>query len=73
MSKRRVSPEDIEKCTEKFSKAKAINSILRHVADLLEYTSDEQLEELYQRTAWYFEDKSKKQASAYDVFKQAVM
>lgn len=73
LSKRRVSGEDVEKCTERFAKAKAVNSILRHVAELLRYESDEQLEELYQKTAWYFEDKYKKnKASAYDFFKQAV-
>lgn len=73
MSKRRVSPEDVEKCTERFAKAKAVNSILRHVAELLHYESNEQLEDLYQRTAWLFEDRLKKKASAYDFFKQAVL
>lgn len=73
LSKRRVSAEDVEKCTERFAKAKAVNSILRHVAELLKYESDDQLEELYQKTAWYFEEKYKKpKASAYDFFKQAV-
>ncbi|KAL7293216.1 eukaryotic translation initiation factor 2 subunit 1 [Trichogramma pretiosum] len=74
LSKRRVSAEDVDKCTERYAKAKAVNSILRHVAELLHYDSDEQLEELYQKTAWYFEEKYKKQkASAYDFFKQAVL
>ncbi|KAF7271592.1 eukaryotic translation initiation factor 2 subunit alpha [Rhynchophorus ferrugineus] len=73
LSKRRVSAEDLEKCTERYSKAKAVNSILRYVAELLKYESDEQLEELYEKTAWYFEEKYKKnKASAYDYFKQAV-
>lgn len=73
LSKRRVSAEDVEKCTERYAKAKAVNSILRHIAELLHYETDEQLEELYQKTAWYFEEKYKKQkASAYDFFKQAV-
>lgn len=74
LSKRRVSAEDVEKCTERYAKAKAVNSILRHVAELLHYDSDEQLEELYQKTAWHFEEKYKKQkASAYDFFKQSVL
>ncbi|CAH1391087.1 unnamed protein product [Nezara viridula] len=73
LSKRRVSPEDVEKCTERFAKAKAVNSILRHVAELLHYETDEQLEDLYQRTAWFFEERNKKKASAYDFFKQAVI
>lgn len=74
LSKRRVSTEDVEKCTERYAKAKAVNSILRHVAELLHYDSDDQLEELYQKTAWHFEEKYKKQkASAYDFFKQSVL
>lgn len=73
LSKRRVSKEDIEKCTEKFAKAKAVNSILRHVGELLGYTENEQVAELYRKTAWLYEDKYKKQACAYDVFKQAVV
>lgn len=60
LSKRRVSSEDVEKCTERFSKAKAVNSILRHVAELLKFETDSQLEELYQQTAWLHEDKTKK-------------
>ncbi|CAK9811230.1 Eukaryotic translation initiation factor 2 subunit 1 [Anthophora plagiata] len=74
LSKRRVSTEDVEKCTERYAKAKAVNSILRYVAELLHYDSDDQLEELYQKTAWHFEQKYKKQkASAYDFFKQSVL
>lgn len=73
LSKRRVSAEDVEKCTERFAKAKAVNSILRHVADILKFETDEQLEELYQKTAWHFEEKYKSKAAAYDVFKQAVV
>ncbi|XP_066980918.1 eukaryotic translation initiation factor 2 subunit 1 [Macrobrachium rosenbergii] len=72
LSKRRVSKEDVERCTEKFAKAKAVNSIIRHVGELLAYTSEDQVEELYRKTAWHFEEKYKKQACAYDVFKQAV-
>lgn len=72
LSKRRVSPEDIEKCTEIYSKAKAVNSILRHVANILGYKSSEELEELYKKTAWHFEAKTKKRGSSYDYFKQAV-
>jgi len=72
LSKRRVSPEDIEKCTERFAKAKAVNSILRHVAELLNFESDAQFEELYHKTAWFYEERTKKKSSAYDFFKQAV-
>jgi len=71
LSKRRVSPEDIVKCEEKFAKARAVNSILRHVAERLGY-SKEQLEDLYQKTAWYFDDKFRKVTASHDVFKVAV-
>jgi len=72
LSKRRVSKEDIERCTEKYSKAKAVNSIVRHVAEILGFKTDEELESLYRKTAWHFEQKSKKQGTAYDYFKQSV-
>ncbi|GIY75345.1 eukaryotic translation initiation factor 2 subunit 1 [Caerostris darwini] len=72
LSKRRVSPEDIVKCEEKYAKARAVNSILRHVGEILRYENDEELEELYKKTAWYFDEKLKKQASSYDIFKHTV-
>jgi len=72
LSKRRVSKEDIERCTEKYSKAKAVNSIVRHVAEILGYKTDKELEDLYSKTAWHFEQKIKKQGTAYDYFKQSV-
>ena len=65
LSKRRVSKEDIERCTEKYSKAKAVNSIVRHVAEILGFKTNEELEDLYKKTAWYFEAKSKKQVIKY--------
>merc|ERR1719282_2197334 len=72
LSKRRVSKEDIERCTEKYSKAKAVNSIVRHVAEILGIKTNEELEDLYRKTAWYFETRAKKQGTAYDYFKQSV-
>ncbi|KAJ1346619.1 Eukaryotic translation initiation factor 2 subunit 1 [Parelaphostrongylus tenuis] len=72
LSKRRVYSKDLILCEERFAKAKAINSILRHVAEQLGYDKDEQLEDLYMRTAWYFDRKEKKKAAAYDVFKRAI-
>ncbi|KAL4235850.1 Eukaryotic translation initiation factor 2 subunit 1 [Mactra antiquata] len=72
LSKRRVSPEEVGKCEEKFAKAKAVNSILRHVGELLGYKNDTQLEELYKKTAWYFDEKLNKPTACYDVFKHAV-
>ena len=49
-----------------------VNSILRHVAELMKYETDEQLEELYHKTAWAFDKKYKKSGAAYEAFKHAV-
>ena len=57
---------------ERFAKAKMINSILRHVAEQLGYERDEQLEKLYDKTAWFFDRKEGKKAAAYDAFKRAI-
>ncbi|XP_067937877.1 eukaryotic translation initiation factor 2 subunit 1-like [Watersipora subatra] len=73
LSKRRVGQEDIVKCTEKFSNAKHVNSILRHVAELLDYTTNEQLEELYEKTAWFFDRKYGKTGASFEAFKHAVL
>jgi len=72
LSKRRVSPEEVKKCEEKFNKAKTVNSILRHVAEVMDYESDEQLEELYEKTAWFFDEKYKATGGSYEIFKHAV-
>ena len=49
-----------------------VNSILRHVAELLGYETDEQLEELYTKTAWYFDRKYNKPGASYEAFKHVV-
>ncbi|CAJ0577659.1 unnamed protein product, partial [Mesorhabditis spiculigera] len=72
LSKRRVYAKDMALCEERFAKAKAVNSILRHVAEQLGYEQDSQLEELYEKTAWHFDRKEKKKAACYDVFKKAI-
>jgi len=72
LSKRRVSTEEVDKCEDKFARAKAVNSILRHVGELLNYDSNEQLEELYRKTAWYFDKKYGKPGASFDAFKNSV-
>lgn len=67
LSKRRVSPEEAAKCEEKYQKARAINSVLRHVAEI----SKVDLEELYALTAWKVEKKHGP-GSSYDIFKAAI-
>ncbi|BFZ62031.1 hypothetical protein YB2330_003110 [Saitoella coloradoensis] len=65
LSKRRVSPEDILKCEERFNKSKAVHSILRHVAEKHEVS----LTELYETVGWPL---YKKYGHAYDAFKLAI-
>jgi translation initiation factor 2 subunit 1 len=65
LSKRRVSPEDIAKMEEKYSKSKAVHSIMRHVSE----TCHIRLEELYQQFGW---DLYRKFGHAYDAFKLIV-
>jgi translation initiation factor 2 subunit 1 len=65
LSKRRVSPEDIVKCEEKYNKSKAVHSIMRHVSE----TCHVRLEELYVQFGW---DLYKRFGHAYDAFKLVV-
>ncbi|KAJ3183290.1 hypothetical protein HDU85_002316 [Gaertneriomyces sp. JEL0708] len=48
LSKRRVSPEDIAKCEDKYNKAKTVHSIMRHVAE----KTGSSLEELLEKYVW---------------------
>lgn len=48
LSKRRVSPEDIQKCEEKYNKSKAVHSIIRHVSE----TCKVKQEDLYAQFGW---------------------
>lgn len=73
LSKRRVSAEEVAKCEDKFAKAKCVNSILTHVAQLRGFETDAQLEDLYQKTAWHFDRKFGKPGAAYEAFKNAVV
>lgn len=65
LSKRRVSEEDIAKADEKYTKAKAVHSIMRHVAE----ATNKQLEEVYTAIGWPL---YKKYGHAYDAFKAAL-
>ncbi|KAJ3385819.1 hypothetical protein HDU84_002001 [Entophlyctis sp. JEL0112] len=65
LSKRRVSPEDIAKCEEKFTKSKQVHSIMTHVAEV----TGESLEHLYETITWPI---YKRFGHAYDAFKLAI-
>ncbi|KAI8074282.1 eukaryotic translation initiation factor 2 alpha subunit-domain-containing protein [Gilbertella persicaria] len=66
LSKRRVTPEDIIKCEEKYNKSKAVHSILRHVAE----KNDVPLQDLYETIGWPL---YRKFGHAYDAFKIAII
>jgi len=65
LSKRRVSPEDVAACEDRFNKAKAVHGVLRHVAERRKFY----LEDLYERIGWPL---YKKYGHAYDAFKLAI-
>jgi len=65
LSKRRVSEEDIAKADEKYNKAKAVHSIMRHVAE----ATGKQLEEVYEAIGFPL---YKKYLHAFDAFKAAL-
>jgi len=62
LSKRRVSPEDVAKCEERYNKAKAVHRVMRHVAD----RQGKSLENLYEIVGWPL---YKKYGHAYDALK----
>ncbi|CRG93263.1 eukaryotic translation initiation factor 2 alpha subunit, putative [Plasmodium gallinaceum] len=66
LSKRRVSPKDIIKCEEKFSKSKKVHQTVRHVAQKHGMT----VEELNRRAIWPL---YKKYDHALDALKEATM
>lgn len=65
LSKRRVDPEDVMKCEERFNKAKAVHSVMRHVAEI----KNMNLEDLYKMVGWPL---YRKYGHAYDAFKLAI-
>ena len=65
LSKRRVSPEDIAKCEDRYNKAKAVHGVLRHLAERRKLY----LEDLYERIGWPL---YKKYGHAYNAFKLAL-
>ncbi|CAF1216497.1 unnamed protein product [Adineta steineri] len=71
LSKYRASPEDIVKCEEKFFRGKTVNSILYHTAEVTGVQTNLEFEELYEKTAWYYDEKYGKQGAVYDVFVRA--
>ncbi|CAB9508445.1 Eukaryotic translation initiation factor 2 subunit 1 [Seminavis robusta] len=65
LSKRRVSPEDVAACEERFNKAKAVHGVFRHVCERRKFY----LEDIYERIGWPL---YKKYGHAYDAFRLAI-
>lgn len=65
LSKRRVSPEDVAECEDRFNKAKAVHGVFRHVAERRKFY----LEDLYERIGWPL---YRKYGHAYDAFRLAI-
>ncbi|KAL1530533.1 hypothetical protein AB1Y20_001434 [Prymnesium parvum] len=65
LSKRRVSPEDVQKCDERFQRSKAVHSILRHVSEVQQID----MEALYKLTAWPLYEKF---GHAYEAFRASI-
>lgn len=65
LSKRRVSPEDVVKCEERYNKSKLVHSIMRHVAEKTKTA----IEELYQNIGWPL---NRNFGHAYDAFKLSI-
>eukprot|EP00965_Chrysotila_dentata_P042142 1397951-Pleurochrysis_carterae.AAC.9 len=65
LSKRRVSPEDVQKCDERYQRSKAVHSIVRHVSEVVHVD----MEQLYQKTAWPL---YRKYGHAYEAFRLAI-
>ncbi|RLN02351.1 hypothetical protein BBJ28_00004967 [Nothophytophthora sp. Chile5] len=79
LSKRRVSPEDIAKCEERYNKAKTVHGVLRQVAQ----ENHLEIEDLYARIAWPLyrkfkietpndDEKKVEYVHCYDVFKMGI-
>ncbi|KAI5285432.1 hypothetical protein KEM52_002442 [Ascosphaera acerosa] len=65
LSKRRVSPEDVVKCEERYNKSKLVHSIMRHVAEKTETP----METLYESIVWPL---NRKYGHAIDAFKISI-
>lgn len=65
LSKRRVSPEDIIKCEERYNKSKMVHSIMRHVAE----KTNTPILTLYETIGWPL---NKKYGHAIDAFKLSI-
>lgn len=60
-----MSPEDVLKCEERYSKSRAVNSIVSHVSHKL----DHPIEDIYEKVVWPLD---RVYGHSYDAFKLSV-
>ncbi|GAA5864755.1 hypothetical protein JCM3774_006062 [Rhodotorula dairenensis] len=65
LSKRRVSPEDVLKCEDRYNKSRTVHTIMRHVAE----KTGREMDEVNALVAWPL---YKKYGHAYDAFKLSI-
>lgn len=65
LSKRRVSPEDVIKCEERYNKSKTVHTIVRHVAE----KTGKDMDEIMELVAWPL---YKKYGHAFEAFKLSI-
>lgn len=67
---RTVSQNILFRLNDKTKRLK-VNNILRQTAKGLGLTTNEEFEELYEKTAWFYDDKFDQDGAAFDVFVRA--
>ena len=67
LSKRRLSDEEKVRCANKFEKAKHVNSIVKHTADLLNMQTNQELEDFMAKTAWTLDKQFHKAEEVYSL------
>jgi len=76
LSKRRTNQEDYIAAHNRYEKAKSIHSIVKHTAERLGFTTNEELESLMERAVWFFDrkyaDPKDPVKASYNIYRRAV-
>ncbi|KAF1741366.1 hypothetical protein MXB_46 [Myxobolus squamalis] len=70
LSKRRVTPEDVDCCSDKYNRAKIAYYIVIYSAEVMGLKTKEELEHLMEQTAWKFHEKFSNCGGAYEAFRR---
>ena len=65
LSKRRVSPEDVISCEDKYTKSKTVHNIMSHASTRTDFP----IEQLYEQLCWPLD---KKYGHCYDAFRLSI-